>query len=204
VAALFTDSVRSAILVHDDWYFYAERYLLGCAGAGAFSSFEQVTVRVGEVLAVVAALPASLVPAQVDHSADDLVARAMALTSLEDGLAFLQGLTSEERDLLAHSDTPLAALADVQTPQEAMARFKTLDPAAKSQLMAQFMRVKDSRRGRWPAVALLLAGCAHGTSALPTDGVRESPADHGERRADPPRPRRIGKWRSQFTDVHVV
>ena len=69
----------------------------------------------------------------------------MALTSLEEGLAFLQGLTTEDREMLARSDTPLAALADAQTPQEAMARFKTLDPAAKSQLMAQFMRVKDNR-----------------------------------------------------------
>ena len=117
MTALFTDSVRSAILVHDDWYFYAERYLLGCAGAGAFSSIEQVEARVGEVLAVVAALPSSLIPTRVDHSADELVARAMALTSLDEGLAFLQGLTSEERDLLARSDSPLAALADVRTPK---------------------------------------------------------------------------------------
>lgn len=41
----------------------------------------------------------------------------------------------------------LPALADVRTPQEAMARFKTLDPQRKIQLMVMFMKVRDSQRG---------------------------------------------------------
>lgn len=37
------------------------------------------------------------------------------------------------------------ALADVRTPQEAMARFQTLDPQRKMQLITMFMRVRDTR-----------------------------------------------------------
>ena len=66
---------------------------------------------------------------------------------MDQGLALLQQLTPDERERLARSDSPLAALADVRTPQEAMARFKTLDPQRKMQLMAMFMKVRDSQRG---------------------------------------------------------
>ncbi|HEY8043498.1 MAG TPA: hypothetical protein VIF35_04495 [Streptosporangiaceae bacterium] len=55
-------------------------------------------------------------------------------------------LTPDERDRLARSDSPLAALADVRTPQEAMVRLGALDPHRKMQVMAMFMRVKDSQR----------------------------------------------------------
>ena len=48
----------------------------------------------------------------------------------------------------ARSDSPLAALAGVRTPREAMARFKTLDPQRKMQLMTMFMKVRDAQRGR--------------------------------------------------------
>ena len=65
---------------------------------------------------------------------------------MQEGLAFLQQLTPGERDRLARSDSPLAALADVRTPQEAMARLRSLDPQRKMQVMAMFMRVKDSQR----------------------------------------------------------
>ena len=60
-----------------------------------------------------AAIPASVLPDHVDHSADDLIARAARLTSMQQGLTFLQQLTPGERDRLARSDSPLAALADV-------------------------------------------------------------------------------------------
>ena len=66
---------------------------------------------------------------------------------MQEGLAFLQELTPAERDRLARSDSPLAALADVRTPQEAMARLKALDPPRKMQVMAMFMQVRDSQRG---------------------------------------------------------
>jgi hypothetical protein len=59
----------------------------------------------------------------------------------------LQGLTPSEREQLASSESPRAAFADVQTPQDAMARFKGLDQQTKMQLFATFMRVKDNERG---------------------------------------------------------
>jgi hypothetical protein len=88
------------------------------------------------------------VPDRIDHAADDLVARAAKLTSLDQALAFLQGLTPDERDRLAASDSPLAVMADVRTPEEAMARFQTLDQQKKMELFAMVMRVKDDQRGK--------------------------------------------------------
>ena len=145
-AQLLTPEVQQRIMARDDWVFWAERYLLGCVSKGPFREAAQVAQRVDEVLGIVAAIPASVLPDHVDHSADDLIARAARLTTMQEGLAFLQELTPAERDRLARSDSPLAALADVRTPQEAMARLKALDPPRKMQVMAMFMRVKDSQR----------------------------------------------------------
>jgi hypothetical protein len=92
----------------------------------------------------VAVIPTSVLPDHVDHSADGLIARISRLTSIEDAMTMLQQLTPAEREQLARSDTPLAALADVRTPQEAFARYKALDPQRKMQLMAMFMRVGDA------------------------------------------------------------
>ena len=99
-----------------------------------------------QVLAIVAAIPASVVPDHVDHAEDDVIARIDKLTSLEDAMALLQQLTPADRERLAKSDTPLSAFADVKTPQEAMARFKDLDQGRKMQLMATFMRIRESSR----------------------------------------------------------
>ena len=145
---VLTPDLRQLIMARDDWVFRAERYLFGCVSKGPFGSVSEVTQRIGEVLAIVAAIPPSVLPDHVDHSEDDLIARIGQLTSIEDAMAMLQQLTPDERDRLARSDTPLAALADVRTPQEAIARFKTMDPQRKMQLIAMFMRVGDARRGR--------------------------------------------------------
>lgn len=145
---VLTPDPRQRIMARDDWVFRAERYLLGCVSKGPFGSVNEVTQRIGEVLAVVAAIPASVLPDHVDHSEDDLIARIGQLTSIEDAMAMLQQLTPDERERLARSDTALAALADARTPQEAIARFKTMDPQRKIQLIAMFMRVGDARRGR--------------------------------------------------------
>jgi hypothetical protein len=109
-------------------------------------SSAEVTTLVEQALAIVAALPADLVPAGVDHSADDIVARATRIGSLDEGLQFLQGLSPQERSTLARSNTPLAALADARTPAEAMQRYHSLDHEAKMQLMALFMQQKDAQR----------------------------------------------------------
>ena len=145
---VLTPGVQQRMMAHDDWVFWAGRYLLGCISKGPFRSTGEVSQRIAEVMGILAAIPASVLPDHVDHSADDLIARVNRVTSMDEGLALLQQLTPQERGQLAGSDSPLAALADVRTPQEAMARFKTLDPQRKMQLMAMFMKVRDAQRGR--------------------------------------------------------
>jgi hypothetical protein len=145
---VLTPDVRRLMMARDDWAFRAERYLFGCISLGAFQSADDVTRRIAEVLAIVAALPTSAVPDHIDHAADDLIARAAELSSLDEAVAFLQGLAPEERQRLAASDSPLAVMADVRTPEEAMARFQTLDQQKKMELFAMVMRVKDDERGK--------------------------------------------------------
>ena len=146
--AVLTPEVRQRIMAHDDWVFWHERYLLGCVSPGVFRSAAEVSQRIGEVLGMVAAFPASAAPRQVDHSADDLMARIAALKSMDEGMAFLTRLTPADREQLARSGSPLAVLADVRTPQEAMARFRSLPQPQKMQLMMMFMEVKDQQRRR--------------------------------------------------------
>ena len=146
VGPLLTPQVRQLMMARDDWFFQFERYPLGCIGKRAFQSVDEVRERMSQVLAIVAAIPASVVPDHVDHTEDDVIARIDKLTSLEDAMALLQQLTPADRERLAQSNTPLSAFADVKTPQEAMARFKDLDQGRKMQLMATFMRIRDSSR----------------------------------------------------------
>jgi hypothetical protein len=143
---VLTPEVQQRIMARDDWVFFAERYLLGCFSRGPFRSFEEATQRLGEVLAIVAAIPASVLPDHVDHSQDDLIDRIDRLTSVEDALAFLQGLSQGDRDRLAQSDTPLAVFADCQTPEEAIARFQSLDDRQRLQIITMFTQVRDARR----------------------------------------------------------
>ncbi len=143
---VLTPEVQQRIMARDDWVFCAERYLLGCFSRGPFGSFDEATQRLSEVLAIVAAIPESVLPSHVDHSQDDLIDRISRLTSVEDALAFLQGLSQGERERMAQSDTPLAAFADCRTPEEAMARFQSLDQGQRMQLIAMFSQVRDARR----------------------------------------------------------
>jgi hypothetical protein len=87
-------------------------------------------------------------PAQVSLSPADLIARLGHLASLDEALAMLQALTPAERTVLAGLDTPLSALAEVRTPEEATARYRTLDPQVKLRLAAMFMRPGDASRRR--------------------------------------------------------
>ncbi len=143
---VLTPAVQQQIMARDDWFFWVERYLFGCICPGAFASVDEVRERIDTVLGIIAAIPASVLPDHVDHAADDLIARISRLTSLEEAMAMLQQLTPADREQLAKSDTPLAAFADVRSPQEAMARLKTLDQSRTMQLLAMFMQVKDSQR----------------------------------------------------------
>lgn len=143
---VLTSEVRARMLARDDWSFVGERYWLGCVTKHGFRTADDVLERVDAVMAVVAALPASVVPAATDRSTEDLVARIEALTSLDEAMTFLQRLSPDDRRNLAASDSALAAFADVRTPQEAMGRLQALPPAQKMQVMGQFMRARDQRR----------------------------------------------------------
>jgi hypothetical protein len=70
-----TPDVQQRIMARDDWVFWAERYLLGCVGRSVFRSAEEVGQRISEVLGVVTAIPASVLPDDMDRSGDDLMAR---------------------------------------------------------------------------------------------------------------------------------
>jgi hypothetical protein len=138
-----TPDMQRLIMARDDWLFLTHQYLLACVGKGAFESVDEMLERVDEVLAIVAAIPESVMPSHVDHSQDDLIARISQLDTLEDAMALLQELTPADREQLARSDTPLAAFADVATPEEAIARFESLDQQRKMQVLAMFMRVDN-------------------------------------------------------------
>ena len=141
-----TSEVQQRVSVHDNWIFVAERYLFGCVSLPEFRTADEVAQRVHEVVAVVEAFPASTVPSAVDHSFDDLLA-------LDQPVAQRRGRTRippaadtrGSRTAPPVLDTPLAAFADVQSPEEAMARLKTLDESQKLQVFAMFMKVKDDQ-----------------------------------------------------------
>ena len=143
-AMWLTPEVQQRLLAHDDWVLLSHHTALVCVTHGAFASADDVVRRAGDVLALVELIPSSVVPHQVDRSVDDLAARIARIGSVEDAIAFLQGLSDGDRERLAHSDTPLAGFADVRTPEEAMARFQSLDRARQMQLMGLFMRASGA------------------------------------------------------------
>jgi len=136
-----TPPVQQRIMARDDWVFWIESYLFACVTKGAFRSPDEAMQRVSDVLGILTAIPESVLPRQVDHSQDNLVAQISQLNSVEDAMAWLQGLSDADRQRLAQSNTPLAAFADVRTPQEAISKFESLDQQRRLQLLAIFMRV---------------------------------------------------------------
>jgi hypothetical protein len=139
-AAWLTPEVQQRLLASDDWILLALGTALTCVTQGAFATADDVVRRVEGVLDLVNAIPASVVPHEVDHSVDDLTARIGRIDSVEAAIAFLQGLSDADRERLAHSNTPLAGFADVRTAEEAMTRFQSLDQAQQMQLMGLFMQ----------------------------------------------------------------
>jgi len=135
-AELVSDDVRHRILAHDDWAFVGAPGTLLCASTGPFESADAVAARVEEVLGVVAAFEAGAVPTPADPETAALLDRVARIASLDDALAFLLGLTAHERELLARSDTPLAAFANVTTPDQALEQLQTLDVAQRLRLFA--------------------------------------------------------------------
>lgn len=139
-AAWLAPEVRQRILSSEDWILLALGTTLTCVTQGSFATADDVLRRVDDVLGLVAAIPSSVVPDRTDTSVDDLAKRIAGIDSIDEAIAFLQGLSDGDRERLAHSDTPLAGFADVRTPAEAMARFEALDQAQQMQLMGLFMR----------------------------------------------------------------
>ena len=141
IRQILTPGVQQRIMMRDDWVFWLGEYMFACVAKGKFRGLDEVSSQVTEVLDIVTAIPGTVMPSQVDHSADDLVARISRLDDVNDAIAFLQGLTADERERLARSGTPLAAFADVSTPEEALARFGALPEAQRMQVLAMFSRV---------------------------------------------------------------
>ena len=137
---VLTPEIRQLISARDDWVFVSQQALLGCVGRGAFATVDEVRQRVADVMAIVRAIPATVMPDHIDRSVDDLMTRIAAVDDIDGALALLQSLSDDDRTRLASSDTPLAAMADVRTPEEALQRFESLDPAARLQLLAMFSR----------------------------------------------------------------
>ena len=139
-AGVVTPEMQQRISARDDWTFIAEDTTFISICREPFATADEVSQRVSDVLAIVAALPASVAPAQVDHSADDLLARIADIDTVEQALVFLQQLSDADRQRLAASPTPLAKFADVRTPDEAIARMMALPEMERLQLLAMFQK----------------------------------------------------------------
>jgi hypothetical protein len=135
-----TPEMQQRISARDDWTFIAEDTTFISICREPFVTADEVSQRISDVLAIVAALPVSVAPAQVDHSADDLLARIARIDTLEQALAFLQQLSGADRQRLAASPTPLAKFADVRSPDEAIARLMALPEMERLQLLAMFQK----------------------------------------------------------------
>lgn len=144
---VLTPAVKQRMMAHDDWVFRAEGYLLACVRKGKFRAIEEIGHQVAEVIEVVRAIPESVRPRYVDYSADDLAARVRRLQDIDDATVFLQDLSRADRENLAESNTPLAAFAYVRTREQVMARFDSLDPQRRMQLLAMFMAADGDERG---------------------------------------------------------
>jgi hypothetical protein len=138
-----TPEMQQLVMAHDDWAFRSVEGWLTCVGKDRYDFVDDMRERIDEVLAIVAAIPSSALASKVDHSSDDLVARMNQLDSVDDVIDFLEHLTPDDRERLASSPTPLADFADVQTPEEAMARFQGLPQQKQIELLTMFSRVED-------------------------------------------------------------
>jgi hypothetical protein len=58
VQDVLTRDARQRMLARDDWFFRAGRGLLGCVTPEPFRAVDEVSTRIGEVLAIAAAIPA--------------------------------------------------------------------------------------------------------------------------------------------------
>jgi hypothetical protein len=135
---LVTPDMQQRISARDDWAFVAQDTTFVSVCREPFATADQVSQGVSEVVGIVAAVPASVAPSQVDHSVDDLLVRIARIDDVDEALAFLQELSDADRQRLAASPTPLAKFADVRTPDEAVARLMSLPEMERLQVLAMF------------------------------------------------------------------
>jgi hypothetical protein len=140
---VLTDDVRRLLMTRDDWALLGNESSLLCVSRGRYESSDAITRRIDETMSIVHAFPASVVPATIDRSVDDLAARIEKISSIDEALAFLEQLSADDRQRLAQSNTPLAAFADVTTPEQAMQKFESLDVQQRMQLLGMFQRIED-------------------------------------------------------------
>ena len=99
VGEVLTPEVQRRVMARDDWSFRAERYLFGCVSKGPFDSVAEIDQRIEDVLGIIAAIPSTVIPDHVDHSADDIIARIDRLTSVEEAMARMKGSTATKMQL---------------------------------------------------------------------------------------------------------
>jgi hypothetical protein len=143
-AEVLTDEVRRIVMEHEDWALLGSESMFMSVSRGRFESADAISRRVDEVVRLLRAFPASVVPTEIDRSVDDLAARIEKISTIDEALVFLEQLSPDDRQRLAQSNTPLAAFADVTTPEQAMARFESLDMQQRMQLLGMFQRLEDS------------------------------------------------------------
>lgn len=142
-AEVLTDDVRRLVMARDDWALLGTESSLLSVSKGRYESADEIARRIDDTMAIVHAFPTAIVPAAIDHSVDDLAARIDKISTVEEALSFLEQLTPDDRQRLAASDTPLAAFADVTTPEQAMARLESLDMPQRMKLLAMFQGLDD-------------------------------------------------------------
>jgi hypothetical protein len=135
---IVTPAVQTLVLAQSAWTFAFHDTTLFSIAEGEFVTTNDVTQRLDNVLAIVAAFPASIVPRQIDHSVDDLIVRFNQLHSVDEAIVFLQNLSDDDRARLAASPTPLAKFADVRNRDEITMRFLSLPETERLQILAMF------------------------------------------------------------------
>jgi hypothetical protein len=135
---LLTTEIRRLIRTRDERTLACVDTTLLSIAKEPFVTSDDPLHAIDEVLAIVRALPASIVPATIDHSVDDLFVRMDNLHSVDEAIVFLGELSDDDRKRLAASPTPLARFAQVRTPDEITTLFLSLPEADRLAILAMF------------------------------------------------------------------
>jgi hypothetical protein len=135
---VLTTEVRRLISTREDRSFACVDTTLLSIAKEPFVTSDDALQAIDEVAAIVRALPASIVPATIDHSVDDLFVRMDNLHSVDEAIVFLGELSDGDRKRLAASPTPLARFAQVRTPDEITTLFLSLPEADRLAILAMF------------------------------------------------------------------